>query len=70
MLYGWWDLTAGGALVTPAAPNGHGNGAGNGGSPIPSRARAPDSKKHVLRRPSQPCSNGAIVSPAPFSCSQ
>jgi hypothetical protein len=30
VLYGWWDLTAGGALVTPAATNGHGNGAGNG----------------------------------------
>jgi hypothetical protein len=28
VLYGWWDLTAGGALVTPA--NGHANGAGNG----------------------------------------
>jgi len=33
VLYGWWDLTAGGALITPAAPNGHGgNGAGNGSS--------------------------------------
>jgi hypothetical protein len=33
VLYGWWDLTAGGALVTPAATNGHGgNGAGNGSS--------------------------------------
>jgi hypothetical protein len=27
VLYGWWDLTAGGALVTPATPNGHGNSA-------------------------------------------
>ena len=30
VLYGWWDLTAGGALVTPVAANGAGNGAGNG----------------------------------------
>jgi hypothetical protein len=28
VLYSWWDLTAGGGLVT--APNGHANGAGNG----------------------------------------
>jgi hypothetical protein len=28
LLYGWWDLTAGGALVR--GPNGAGNGAGNG----------------------------------------
>jgi hypothetical protein len=27
VLYSWWDHTAGGALVTPAASNGHGNGA-------------------------------------------
>ena len=28
VLYGWWDLTAAGALATelPLAPNGHGNG--------------------------------------------
>lgn len=32
VLYGWWDLTAGGGVLTAAAtpPNGHGNGAGNG----------------------------------------
>ena len=36
VLYGWWDLTAGGALVVneAIAPNGHTNGAGNG-SPHP-----------------------------------
>ena len=45
VLYGWWDLTAGGALVTRTAapPNGHANGAGNG-VPTQSRARAPKSK--------------------------
>jgi hypothetical protein len=33
VLYGWWDLTAGGGLVLNegvAPSNGHGNGAGNG----------------------------------------
>jgi hypothetical protein len=32
VLYGWWDLTAGGALVSGEAPdgNGHGDGRGNG----------------------------------------
>jgi hypothetical protein len=32
VLYGWWDLTAGGGLVIneAIAPNGHTNGAGNG----------------------------------------
>jgi len=32
VLYGWWDLTAGGALVrdSAAAGNGRGNGRGNG----------------------------------------
>jgi hypothetical protein len=30
VLYGWWDLTAGGGLVTP----GNGNGAGNGASTV------------------------------------
>jgi hypothetical protein len=32
VLYGWWDLTAGGALVSGTAPdgNGHGDGRGNG----------------------------------------
>ena len=35
VLYGWWDLTAGGGVVTAAdgPGNGHANGAGNGGSP-------------------------------------
>jgi hypothetical protein len=27
VLYNWWDHTAGGALITPATSNGHGNGA-------------------------------------------
>jgi hypothetical protein len=27
LTYGWWDLTAGGAIVTRAAGNGHGDGA-------------------------------------------
>jgi hypothetical protein len=30
VLYGWWDLTAGGAVVRHAAPDGNGRGAGNG----------------------------------------
>jgi hypothetical protein len=33
VLYGWWDLTAGGGLVVNEAiapPNGHANGSGNG----------------------------------------
>jgi hypothetical protein len=28
VLYGWWDLTAGGGLIREASGNGHGNGAG------------------------------------------
>jgi hypothetical protein len=34
VLYGWWDLTAGGGLVVneALAPNGHVNGSGNGAS--------------------------------------
>jgi hypothetical protein len=28
--YGWWDLTAGGALVKQSTPTGNGHGAGNG----------------------------------------
>ena len=38
VLYGWWDLTAGGGLIVNdavAPSNGHGNGAGNGGIPHP-----------------------------------
>jgi hypothetical protein len=31
VLYGWWDLTAGGMLVTDALADGRGNGGGNGG---------------------------------------
>jgi hypothetical protein len=32
LLYGWWDLTAGGAIMKPSGTNGHGaaNGLGNG----------------------------------------
>jgi hypothetical protein len=30
VLYGWWDLTAGGAIVTEAGATGNGRGAGNG----------------------------------------
>ncbi|MDQ6811023.1 MAG: hypothetical protein M3Z95_03870 [Actinomycetota bacterium] len=30
VLYGWWDLTAGGAVVRRATPDGNGRGAGNG----------------------------------------
>ena len=31
VLYGWWDLTAGGALErAPISGNGHSNGHGNG----------------------------------------
>jgi hypothetical protein len=30
VLYGWWDLTAGGAIVTESRPTGNGRGVGNG----------------------------------------
>ncbi len=30
VVYGWWDLTAGGAIVVSEAGDGAGNGAGNG----------------------------------------
>jgi len=30
VLYGWWDLTAGGALLEESTPAGNGRGAGNG----------------------------------------
>jgi hypothetical protein len=30
VVYGWWDLTAQGAVVRDAAPNGNGHGVGNG----------------------------------------
>jgi hypothetical protein len=37
VLYGWWDLTAGGGLVREASGNGQGDGAGNGARAVEGR---------------------------------
>ena len=60
VLYGWWDLTAGGAIVRDDRPRRQ--------RPRRGERRAASARRR--ERLTQPCSSGAIVSPAPLSCSQ
>ena len=79
LVYGWWDRTAGGEIRTADAARRNGHG-GNGHSPATAQAatayaassRASRPRRACTRRgaSSQPCSSGAIVNPAPLSCSQ
>ena len=55
VLYGWWDLTASGALLL--APGAAGNGHGDGQRRRRARAR----RERLISR----CCSGAIVRPAP-----
>ena len=73
VVYGWWDRTAGGeitprprqtrtATATPERPR-RGNGK------VPER-RPSGVVEGASSACAQPCSRGAIVRPAPLSCSQ